>query len=87
MPMPRLHQAEISRRQLTVDGLPLTVDEDVHIERLAPDLQRLKVNIYCQSITLNGDNHDLDEPTPIWDALIAERGNLPDLSTTKGSIK
>lgn len=87
MPMPRLHQAEISRRQLTVDGLNLTVDEDVHIERLDTDLQLLKVNIYCQSITLNGDTHDLDEPTPIWDALIAEREDLPDLSTTKGSIK
>lgn len=87
MPMPRLHQAQISRRQLTVDGLNITVDEDVHIERLAPDLQLLKVNIYCQEIVLNGDTHDLDEPTPIWDALIAERGDLPDLSTTKGSIK
>ena len=87
MPMPRLHQAQISRRQLTVDGLKLTVDEDVHIERLAPDLQLLKVNIYCQEIILNGDTHDLDEPTPIWDALIAERGNLTDLSTRQGSIK
>lgn len=86
MPMPRLHQAQISRRQLTVDGLPLTIDEAVHIERFA-DLQLLKVNIYCQEIVLNGDTHDLDEPTPIWDQLIAERGNLPDLSTTKGSIK
>ena len=87
MPMPRLHQAQISRRQITVDGLPLTVSENVNIEPLAPDLQLLSVEIYCQSITLNGDNHTNPEPTPIWDALIAERGNLPDLSTTKGSIK
>ncbi|KGM18252.1 hypothetical protein CAURIC_03090 [Corynebacterium auriscanis] len=45
------------------------------------------VEIFCDSIVLNGDTHDLDEPTPIWDALVAEHGHLPDLSTAAISIK
>ena len=85
--MIRLHRAQLSPNGLTIDGVKMTVHEDVQVETLAPDIHMLSVQIICESIVLNGDTHDLDEPTPIWDQLIAERGNLPDLSTTKGSIK
>lgn len=81
MSMPRIHEAEINPRRITVDGLDLTVDKDVHIEQIDNDLHLLKVNIYCRSITLDGDHHANPESTPIWDQLVAERG---DPATTEG---
>lgn len=84
MPMPRIHEAEITPRKITVDGLNLTVDKDVQIERIDNDLHLLKVNIYCRSITLNGDPHINPESTPIWDQLVAERGGLPHLDQEEG---
>lgn len=87
MPMPRLHKALISDKQLIVDGLSLTVSDQLSVESINPRLQVLTVQIYCQEIVLSGDSHANPGFTPIWDQLIAERENLPDLSTTQGSIK
>lgn len=79
MLMPRLHQAEVTPRSVIVDGLPLLVGQDVRVVGRGPGgIQGLAVEIFCESIVLNGDPHHSHEPTPIWDQLVAERGAPPE---------
>lgn len=67
----REHAAIISPKTLTVDGLPLTVTEDVNIET-GVGINILHVGIICKDLQLSGDTHQLNEETPIYDQLKKE---------------
>lgn len=71
----RLHHITITPRSVTIDGIPLTVDETgPRVEQIDPDypLSIVHIPIIAEHVTLQGDTHDPDEPTPIYDQLIAE---------------
>ena len=66
----RLHNITITPRSVTLDGVPLTVREDgPSVEPLGP-VQIVHIPVIAEHVTLQGDTHDLDEPTPIYDQLL-----------------
>lgn len=67
----RLHKAKVSPKSIIIDGLPLTVLENPTIEHLG-DLTVIHVGIFCQHVEIDGDTHQPDEPTPIYDQVIKE---------------
>ena len=67
----RLHKAKVSPKSVTIDGFPITVLEDPTIEQ-TDSLTVLHVGIFCQHVELNGDTHQLDEATPIYDQIVKE---------------
>ena len=69
----RPHRIRVSPRGITLDGIPLLhSDEAPTVETLAPDLHRVRLTVYADSIQLDGDNHRDPEPTPIYDRLKVE---------------
>lgn len=70
----RLHRMTISPRNVTLDGVQLIVDlQGPTVEELTPDLTIVHLPLICETVTLNGDQHDSAETTPIYDTLI--KGN------------
>lgn len=64
----RLHHVTITPRSVTIDGVPLTVREDgPHIEPTGLDVSIVHLPVIARTVTLQGDTHDPDEPTPIYD--------------------
>lgn len=70
----RLHDVEISPRSVRIDGAPITTEEaGPHVETLGPELHIVHIPVFARTVTLNGDTHDPDEGTPIYDQLVKER--------------
>ena len=68
----RLHNVTITPRGVTLDDVPLTVHEDgPSIESFGP-VQIVHIPVIAEDVTLQGDNHHSDEPTPIYDQLMDE---------------
>lgn len=67
----RLHRIRVSPRGVTLDGLPiLHSDEAPRVETLRPNIHRVHLTIYADSVQLDGDNHhELPEATPIYNQL------------------
>ena len=66
----RPHRINVSPRGITLDGIPLLhSDEAPRVETLSPNLHRVHLTIYADSIQLDGDNHHTPEDTPIYDQL------------------
>ena len=64
----RLHNITITPRIVTLDGLPLTVHENgPNWEHLGEGIHIVHLPVIARNVTLHGDNHQLDEPTPIYD--------------------
>ena len=68
----RLHNITITPRGVTIDGQRLTVLEDgPSVEPFGP-VQIVHIPVIAEHVTLSGDTHDPDEPTPIYDQLMDE---------------
>lgn len=64
----RLHNVTITPRSVTIDGLPLTVHENgPNWEHLGEGAHIVHIPVLARLVTLHGDTHDPDEPTPIYD--------------------
>lgn len=69
----RLHHVTITPRNVTIDGVPLTVREDGPIiEPIGLGMSIVHVPVIASTAIISGDTHDPDELTPIYDQLIAE---------------
>ena len=69
----KLHHVTITPRSVTIDGVPLIAHEDgPRVDTLGADLSIVHIPVIAEHVTLQGDTHQLDEPTPIYDQLIAE---------------
>lgn len=69
----RLHNVTITPRSVILDGQKITVHKNgPQIEQPVPGLSIVHLPVFAQNVTLQGDTHDPDEPTPIYDQLIAE---------------
>lgn len=69
----RLHNITITPRSITLDGIPLIVREDgPRIEPVGAGVSIVHLPVIARTVTVAGDTHDPDEPTPIYDQLIAE---------------
>lgn len=69
----RLHNITITPRSVTLDGLPLTVHENgPNWEHLGEGAHIVHIPVLARLVTLHGDTHDPDEPTPIYDQLMDE---------------
>lgn len=67
----RLHNITITPRGATIDGIPLIVREDgPHIEPTGLDVSIVHLPVIARTVTLQGDTHDPDEPTPVYDKLL-----------------
>ena len=70
----RPHHITITPRSVTIDGIPLTAHETgPTIEPLGPGLQIVHIPVIAEHATLQGDTHQPDEPTPIYDQLMEEK--------------
>lgn len=66
----RPHRINVSPRGITLDGLPLLhSDEAPRVETLSPNLHRVHLAVYADSVQLDSDNHHTPEDTPIYDQL------------------
>lgn len=64
----RPHRINLSPRGITLDGLPLLhSDEPPRVETLSPNLHRVHLAVYADSVQLDGDSHQLPEATPTYD--------------------
>lgn len=69
----RLHNITITPRSITLDGIPLTVDETGPIiEPIGLDMSIVHIPVIARTAIISGDTHDPDEPTPIYDQLMDE---------------
>lgn len=69
----RLHNVTITPRSVTLDGQRLTVLEDIPlIEPIGLDMSIVHLPVVARTVTVAGDTHDPDEPTPIYDQLMDE---------------
>ena len=69
----RLHNITITPRGVTLDGQRLTVLEDIPlIEPIGLDVSIVHLPVIARTVTVAGDTHDPDEPTPIYDQLMDE---------------
>ena len=69
----RLHNVTVTPRSVTLDGLSLTVHENgPNWEHLGEGAHIVHIPVLARLVTLHGDTHNSDEPTPIYDQLIAE---------------
>jgi|GEM_PF-1844611 len=69
----RLHNITITPKHVTIDGQKLIIHKDgPHIEQPVPGLSIVHIPVFASTVTVSGDTHDPDEPTPIYDQLIAE---------------
>ena len=69
----RLHNITITPRSVTIDGMPLTVREGGPIiEPIGLDVSIVHIPVIARTVTVEGDTHDPDEPTPIYDQLMDE---------------
>ena len=69
----RLHNVTITPRGVTLDGQRLTVLEDIPlIEPIGLDVSIVHLPVIAEHVTLQGDTHNPDEPTPIYDQLMDE---------------
>lgn len=67
----RLHNVTITPRGVTLDGQRLTVLEDIPlIEPIGLDVSIVHLPVIAEHVTLQGDTHNPDEPTPIYDQLM-----------------
>lgn len=67
----RLHNITITPRSVTLDGAPLIVREDgPHIEPVGAGVSIVHLPVIARTVTLQGDTHDPDEPTPVYDKLL-----------------
>ncbi len=66
----RPHKIRVSPRGVTLDGIPLIhSDEAPRVETLSPNLHRVHLAVYADSVQLDGDSHQLPEATPIYDRI------------------
>lgn len=69
----RLHNVTVTPRSVTLDGIPLTVHENgPNWEHLGEGAHIVHIPVLARPVTLHVDPHHSDEPTPIYDQLIAE---------------
>lgn len=67
----RPHHVTITPRSVTLDGVPLVVHEDgPRVDTLGADLSIVHIPVITRTVTLQGDTHHPDEPTPIYDQLM-----------------
>lgn len=69
----RLHNITITPRSITLDGVPLIVHEaGPRVEQVDPayPLSIVHLPVIANTVTLQGDTHDPDEPTPVYDKLL-----------------
>ena len=67
----RLHNVTITPRSTTLDGLPLTVHENgPNWEHLGEGIHIVHLPVLARLVTLQGDTHGPDEPTPVYDKLL-----------------
>lgn len=72
----RLHNVTITPRSVTLDGQRLTVLEDIPlIEPIGLNMSIVHLPVIARTVTVAGDNHDPDEPTPIYDQLLKDTIN------------
>lgn len=70
----RLHNITITPRSVTLDGVPLIVHEDgPRIDPTGAGVSIVHLPVIAQNVTLQGDNHQLDEPTPTYDQLMDDK--------------
>lgn len=69
----RLHHVTITPHIVTLDGIPLTVHENgPTIEPIGLDMSIVHIPVFASTVTVAGDTHDPDEPTPVHDQLVEE---------------
>nr|DAL41044.1 MAG TPA_asm: hypothetical protein [Caudoviricetes sp.] len=69
----RLHNITITPRSVTIDGQRLTVEESgPRIDPIGAGVSIVHLPVIARTVTLQGDTHDPDEPTPIYDQLVEE---------------
>ena len=79
----RLHNITITPRSVTLDGVPLIVHEDgPRIDPTGAGVSIVHLPVIAQNVTLHGDNHHSDEPTPIYDQLMDETYGKPIVNMT-----
>lgn len=62
----RLHHITITPRSITLDGKQLTVYQGTEWEHIGNGIHIVHIPVLAR-LTLQGDTHDPDEPTPIYD--------------------
>lgn len=74
----RLHNITITPRGVTLDGQRLTVLEDIPIiEPIGLDVSIVHLPVIAGHVTVQGDTHDPDEPTSLYDQLMDETYGKP----------
>ena len=67
----RLHNVTITPRSVTLDGVPLIVREDgPRIDPIGAGVSIVHIPVIARTVTVAGDTHNPDEPTPIYDQLM-----------------
>lgn len=70
----RLHDIEITPDRILVDGNEIICDgSGPKVHSIHPRLHVVTVPVFARTVTLNGDTHDPDATTPIYDQLVKER--------------
>ena len=79
----RLHNITITPRGVTLDGQRLTVLEDIPlIEPIGLDMSIVHLPVIAEHVTIAGDTHDPDEPTPLYDQLMDDTYGKPIVNMT-----
>lgn len=83
----RLHNITITPRGVTLDGVPLIVSEDgPRIEPVGAGVSIVHLPVIARTVTVAGDTHDPDEPTPIYDQTLKSAINA-NINTRSGREK
>lgn len=67
----RLHNVTITRTGVYIDGQQLTVYQGTEWEHIGNGIHIVHIPVLAR-LTRQGDTHDPDEPTPIYDQLMEE---------------
>lgn len=77
-----MHTVTITPRSLRIDGIPIRAEASgPQVETVATDLRIVHIPVIAETVEFQGDNHDPDEPTPIYDQLLEET-TRPEKETT-----
>lgn len=83
----RLHNITITPRSVTLDGVPIIVHEDgPRIDPIGAGVNIVHIPVFARTVTLQGDAHDPDEPTPIYDQTLRSAINAS-IETRSGREK
>lgn len=74
----KLHDVEISRRGVRIDGQNIICEASgPRVDQLGMDLHVVHVPVIARTVTINGDTHDPDADTPIYNTLRKETDWTP----------